>query len=86
MTFHEWSNIHLKFVSDHWHVITGVALALWWGLVRIKRAIFRSYVTSEQMVHCKNEIIDRLEAADKRNSDQHDKILDLIVRHIEKSK
>lgn len=80
------TNGHFKFLSEHWHVFTGVILALWWGIVRIKRAILRSYVTSEQMVSCKNEIIDRLEVADKRNSDQHDKILDIIVRHIEKSK
>ncbi|MGW8181215.1 MAG: hypothetical protein ACWGQW_20995 [bacterium] len=75
---------HWEFISRHWHVITGILLATWWALVRIKRTILGRYVTTEQMYICKAEIIRKVEEADLRNTEQHDNILKIIITHLEK--
>ena len=91
MNIESWYAIHLKslvrFLEDHWHVLTGAVLATWWAMVRLKNAILHKYATSEA-----------LREYDRKNTEAHhhigqkidnldgkvDRLTETIIRHLEK--
>ena len=86
MRHDEWE--HIKYVSayleQHWPYVVGISTALWYAVVRIKKNIFRQYVTLDELHDCKREICKQIAEADQRNTDQHDHIMTTIIQHLDK--
>jgi hypothetical protein len=40
---------HVPWIVEHFPLISGIAIFLWWSAVRIKRSIFSGYPTNLQM-------------------------------------
>ena len=79
---------HFKYfaisLEHHWAYIVGVVTALWYAAVRMKKSIFREYVTLDELHDCKRDICKQIADADQRNTDQHDHIMTTIIQHLDK--
>ena len=79
---------HIKYMStyleQHWPYVVGVTTTLWYALIRMKKSIFRQYVTLDELHDCKREICSLIEEEGQRNADQHDRIMTTIIEHLDK--
>ena len=75
---------HMNWIAKYWHIITGISLATWWMLVRIKRTILRNYVTVEEMESCRDVILDKIEQEAGKNREDHNELTKLLITHIDK--
>lgn len=89
----------VSWVKEWWHVIAGLSLGLWYGMIRFKKQVFASYPTHEEMNakldDCKNEIVAAQQVTNNQTSKQHkdlrdhmdrrfDKLVDMFVGHLDK--
>ena len=47
-------------LKEWWHVITGMVIAIGWGLVRIKRSITSAHPTHAELDSCKEDVHESL--------------------------
>ena len=73
-----------QFLRDNWELFAGGATALWYAMIRIKRAILRDYATTQQVNETRDEICRKIDEADRRNTEQHDHIMETIIKHLDK--
>ena len=73
---------HFTWVAKYWHVITGVVLISWWGLVRFKRGLLLEYVTQKEMQECRDAILKELQGMKRDNAAQHQSILETIIEAV----
>ena len=88
-----------NWIKDWWHVIAGLSLALWYGVIRFKKQVFASYPTHDEMNAkldaCKNEIVAAQQVTNDQTRKQHkdlrdhmddrfDKLVDMFVGHLDR--
>ena len=72
------------FLKDNWDVVTGITITLWYMLVRVKRIVLKDYATTQLVSEKTERIFERIEESERRNTEQHDHIMQTILDHLDR--
>lgn len=72
------------YLKDNYPWIAGIITAIWYMVIKVKKMIFKDYVTKEELACCKNELLLRLDMIDdkiERASETNtQRILDALIQ------